>query len=182
MIRTALLLALATLLLPAADRPINGGPNNTRYTALSQITPANVYRTSNQPGPTTPTTPLAELQTQSNPIVIDGILYATTPKLRVIALDARTAASSSPTIPPPATPFSAASAIAALKGVAGGGIGREPSSPACRPRRRGGLGGGGRVEDAVDDDGVGSRHSEFLKASCGRRRSRRLRGAKRWRA
>ena len=27
---------------------------------------------------------------QSNPIVVDGIVYATTPKLRVIALDAAT--------------------------------------------------------------------------------------------
>ena len=27
---------------------------------------------------------------QPNPIVIDGVLYATTPKLRVIALDAAT--------------------------------------------------------------------------------------------
>ena len=27
---------------------------------------------------------------QSNPIVVDGVLYATTPKLRVIALDAAT--------------------------------------------------------------------------------------------
>ena len=26
---------------------------------------------------------------QSNPIVVDGVLYATTPKLRVIALDAK---------------------------------------------------------------------------------------------
>ena len=89
MIRTALLLALATLLLPAADWPINGGPNNTRYTALSQITPANVshleaawtYDAHDA---------FKNSEMQSNPIVIDGILYATTPKLRVIALDART--------------------------------------------------------------------------------------------
>ena len=39
----ALLLPLA---LCAADRewPVNGGPNNIRYTTLAQITPANVAR------------------------------------------------------------------------------------------------------------------------------------------
>jgi quinoprotein glucose dehydrogenase len=69
--------------------PVNGGPDNIRYTTLSQISPANV----------------AHLQLawsydahdafegsemQSNPIIADGVLYATTPKMRVVALDAAT--------------------------------------------------------------------------------------------
>ena len=36
---------------------------------------------------------------QANPIVIDGVLYATTPKLRVFALDAATGRSCGASIP-----------------------------------------------------------------------------------
>jgi quinoprotein glucose dehydrogenase len=74
----------------SADWPLYGGsPDNTRYSTLAQITPANVgqlqvawrYETHDEfPGS----------EMQSNPIVVDGVLYATTPKLRVIALDAAT--------------------------------------------------------------------------------------------
>jgi quinoprotein glucose dehydrogenase len=74
----------------SVDWPIYGGTtDNTRYSTLDQITPANVsqlkvawtYETRDEfPGS----------EMQSNPIVIDGVLYATTPKLRVIALDAAT--------------------------------------------------------------------------------------------
>lgn len=81
-------------LLPAQNRtvdwPVYGGnTDNTRYSALKQITPANVgrlqvawtYETHDEfPGS----------EMQANPIVLDGVLYATTPKLRVIALDAET--------------------------------------------------------------------------------------------
>ena len=72
----------------SVDWPVYGGTtDNTRYSTLAQITPANVaqlrvawtYETRDEfPGS----------EMQSNPIVIDGVLYATTPKLRVIALDA----------------------------------------------------------------------------------------------
>jgi quinoprotein glucose dehydrogenase len=89
---TAFLIAPA--LLPAqkktVDWPIYGGTtDNTRYSTLGQITPANVaqlkvawtYDTHDAfPGS----------EFQPNPIVIDGVLYATTPKLRVVALDAAT--------------------------------------------------------------------------------------------
>ena len=82
------------LALPAqarsVDWPIYGGTtDNTRYSTLDQITPANVrqlkvawtYETGDEfPGS----------EMQSNPIIVDGVLYATTPKLRVIALDAAT--------------------------------------------------------------------------------------------
>src|SRR3982751_5156433 len=88
----------ATLLTPAAahaqqksvDWPVYGGTtDNSRYSTLDQISPANVkqlqvawtYETHDEfPGS----------EMQSNPIIVDGVLYATTPKLRVIALDAAT--------------------------------------------------------------------------------------------
>lgn len=66
-----------------------GGSDNIRYSTLDQITPGNVgqlqvawtYETRDEfPGS----------EMQANPIVVDGMLYATTPKLRVIALDAAT--------------------------------------------------------------------------------------------
>ena len=82
------------LVLPAQaksiDWPLYGGTtDNTHYSTLDQITPANVnqlkvawtYETHDEfPGS----------EMQSNPVIIDGVLYATTPKLRVIALDAAT--------------------------------------------------------------------------------------------
>jgi quinoprotein glucose dehydrogenase len=90
---TAILLALLSVLygLYAADTewPVNGGPYNIRYTELSQITPANVGRLQvawtwdgNEA--------FKGSEMQSNPIVVDGMLFATTPRMHVIALDART--------------------------------------------------------------------------------------------
>jgi quinoprotein glucose dehydrogenase len=92
--RAAYLLVLLPALLHAqrrsVDWPVYGGStNNSRYSTLDQITPANVgrlevawtYETRDEfPGS----------EMQANPIVVDGVLYATTPKLRVIALDAET--------------------------------------------------------------------------------------------
>lgn len=66
-----------------------GGWDNIHYSALNQITRENVgqlkvaWRFS-----TGDAFPGSEMQ--CNPIVIDGVLYATTPKLRVIALDGAT--------------------------------------------------------------------------------------------
>ena len=69
--------------------PVNGGPGNARYSPLTQIDRRNV----------------AELEVawtydshdafegsemQSNPIVVDGLLYVTTPTMKVVALDAET--------------------------------------------------------------------------------------------
>ena len=83
------------LLLPAAaaatDWPFGGGPQQTRYSPLAQITPANVsglkvawtYDTGDAfPG--------SEMQCQ--PVVAHGIVYAASPRLRVFALDAATGA------------------------------------------------------------------------------------------
>ena len=66
-----------------------GGPDHTHYSTIDQITPANVSRL--QVAWTYATHdefPGSEMQ--ANPIVVDGVLYATTPKLRVFALDAAT--------------------------------------------------------------------------------------------
>ena len=92
-IRAAILLCVPALLgaqSRSADWPVYGGTSdNTRYSTLSQITPQNVgnlrvawtYATKDEfPGS----------EMQANPIVVDGVLYATTPKLRVFALDAAT--------------------------------------------------------------------------------------------
>lgn len=66
-----------------------GGPHHTHYSALDQITRSNVdrlevawtYRTGDE-GPTI----------ETNPIVVDGTMYVTSPALTVIALDAATGA------------------------------------------------------------------------------------------
>ena len=73
-----------------ADWPVyHGNDDHTHYSTLSQISPANVkqlkvawtFDTGDA---------FAGSEMQANPIVIDGVLYATTPKLQVIALDAAT--------------------------------------------------------------------------------------------
>jgi quinoprotein glucose dehydrogenase len=66
-----------------------GGPENIRYSKLSRINRENVknltvawtFDTGDD---------FKNSEMQCNPIVVDGILYATTPKLRLIALDAAT--------------------------------------------------------------------------------------------
>ncbi len=86
-----LLFAAATLV-PAQnyrDWRVVGGANNIHYSALDQINRSNVQRLkiawqfdSHDE--------FEGSEMQCNPIVIDGVLYATTPRLRVIALDAGT--------------------------------------------------------------------------------------------
>jgi quinoprotein glucose dehydrogenase len=72
------------------DWPVYGGTtDNTHYSTLAQITPANVAKL--QVAWTYDTRDAWKgSEMQSNPIVIDGILYATSPKVRVFALDAAT--------------------------------------------------------------------------------------------
>jgi quinoprotein glucose dehydrogenase len=91
-------IAFAMLLLPAllraqgrsVDWPVySGNDEHTHYSTLGQVTPQNVtqlrvvwtYDTHDE---------FKGSEMQSNPIVIDGVLYATSPKLRVLALDAAT--------------------------------------------------------------------------------------------
>ncbi|HEY7395448.1 MAG TPA: PQQ-binding-like beta-propeller repeat protein, partial [Gemmatimonadaceae bacterium] len=92
-LRVALLLVCTASVAHAqakVDWPVYGGnTDNTHYSTLSQITPANVaklkvawtYETRDE---------FKGSEMQSNPIVVDGVLYATSPKLRVFALDAAT--------------------------------------------------------------------------------------------
>ena len=64
-----------------------GGPDRIRYSALAQINRDNVRQL--QAAWTFDTGDAFEgSEMQCNPIIVDGVLYATTPKLRVIALDA----------------------------------------------------------------------------------------------
>ena len=66
-----------------------GGPESIRYSALDQIHRGNVHRLQVAwTHDTRDAFPGSEMQ--CNPIVAQGLLYATTPKLRVIALDAAT--------------------------------------------------------------------------------------------
>lgn len=68
-------------------RVAGGDPGNTRFSSLDQINVSNVaqlqvawvYQTGDGPG-----------EIQATPIVVDGVLYTTTPALKVVALDAAT--------------------------------------------------------------------------------------------
>lgn len=72
------------------DWPVYGGSDDHgHFTTLSQISPANVRRLkvawTYETGDA-----FKGSEMQANPIVVDGVLYATTPKLQVFALDAAT--------------------------------------------------------------------------------------------
>jgi quinoprotein glucose dehydrogenase len=86
------LLIVAVNALAQADWPVYGGnAQSTRYSTLTQINRQNVaklkvawtYDTQDA---------FANSEMQCNPIAVNGVLYATTPKLRTIALDAATGA------------------------------------------------------------------------------------------
>jgi quinoprotein glucose dehydrogenase len=87
-VRIFFLLALTA---SAADVewPVNGGPDNIRYSALTQINASNVSRLQ-VAWSYDAHDAFKDSEMQSNPIIVDGILYATTPKLRVVALNAET--------------------------------------------------------------------------------------------
>ena len=87
-----LLTLVASLSAAGPDWPhYGGGPDQTRYSPLTQITPANVgslkvawtYDTGDA---------FKGSEMQCQPVVAHGVLYATSPKLRVFALDAATGA------------------------------------------------------------------------------------------
>src|SRR5690242_470254 len=90
--RKLILVLGAAASLTAADpdwRVYGGGPENIRYSPLAQIHRGNIrnlqvawsFDTSDA---------FSGSEMQCNPLVIAGVLYATTPKLRVLALDAAT--------------------------------------------------------------------------------------------
>jgi quinoprotein glucose dehydrogenase len=69
--------------------PVNGGPLNIRYTTLSQISPANVGKL--QVAWTYDAhDAFKDSEMQSNAIIVGRLLYAATPKMRVVALNAET--------------------------------------------------------------------------------------------
>jgi len=84
----ALPLAATTAAAQNADWPVyHGNDDHTHYSRLSQISPANVKQLKVAwTFDTGDAFPGSEMQ--ANPIVIDGVMYATTPKLQVFALDA----------------------------------------------------------------------------------------------
>ena len=71
------------------DWPVNGGAYNIRYSSLTQINQENVKRLevawTYDSGDA-----FKGSEMQSNPIVVGGLLYATTPTMRVVALNAVT--------------------------------------------------------------------------------------------
>jgi quinoprotein glucose dehydrogenase len=86
----ALLAACARSSPPADDWPITGrDPGNSRFSPLDQINTSNVarlrvawvYHTGDLP-------PDGHAEIQATPIVVDGVLYTTTPALAVVALRA----------------------------------------------------------------------------------------------
>ena len=84
------LVAIAWLRAAAdADWPVNGGVGNIRYSPLAQINRGTVGRL--QVAWTYDSHDAFKgSEMQSNPIVVDGVLYATTPTLKVVAVDAAT--------------------------------------------------------------------------------------------
>lgn len=67
----------------------HGGPENLHYSTLGQITPANVAKL--KVAWTLDTGDAFEgSEIQCNPLVLNGVIYATSPKLRVMAIDGAT--------------------------------------------------------------------------------------------
>lgn len=76
---------------PNVDWAINGGDGNIRYSPLTQINKTNVA--SLQVAWTYDShDAFKDSEMQSNPIVVDGVLYATTPTMKVVAVNAETGA------------------------------------------------------------------------------------------
>jgi quinoprotein glucose dehydrogenase len=66
-----------------------GGPDHIRYSRLAQITPANVAQL-REAWRFDSGDEFTGSEMQCNPVVVNGVLFATTPKLHTVALDART--------------------------------------------------------------------------------------------
>ena len=69
--------------------PINGGVDNIRYSPLTQINRYNVA-TLQVAWTYDSHDAFKASEMQSNPVVVDGVLYATTPTLKVVAVNAQT--------------------------------------------------------------------------------------------
>ncbi len=86
----ALLISFAFGAFAQSDCPVYAGNSaGTRYSTLAQINRQNAAKLQVAWTYDTGDT-FANSEMQCNPIVVDGVMYATTPKLRLIALDAAT--------------------------------------------------------------------------------------------
>ncbi len=72
-----------------ADWPLNGGVGNARYSPLTQVSKENV-RQLQVAWTYTSGDHFTASEMQSNPVVVDGVLYATTPTMQVVAVNAAT--------------------------------------------------------------------------------------------
>ena len=92
-------LGILSLLTAHAGQPTNaeeshawpaygGGPENTHYSTLAQINRENVSTAGGRTFDTGDSYPGSEME--CNPIIVGGVLYATSPKNNVVALDAAT--------------------------------------------------------------------------------------------
>src|SRR5215212_9773133 len=87
-----LLLTLSLAALATPDWPhYAGGPEQNRYSSLTTITPANV-RSLRVAWTYDSRDAFEGSEMQCQPVVAHGVLYATSPKLRVFALNAATGA------------------------------------------------------------------------------------------
>ena len=83
----ALVSALVSARAGQTDWPVNGGPGNIRYSRLTQVTRENVGRL--QVAWTYDShDAFTGSEMQSNPVIVDGVLYATTPTMKVVAINA----------------------------------------------------------------------------------------------
>src|SRR5256885_2821702 len=90
--KTVVFLSLALFAVTASaaeDWPVVNGPGATHYSTLKQINRKNVAKLE-RAWQFDSGDEFEGSEIECNPIVLDGVLYATTPKLRVIALDAAT--------------------------------------------------------------------------------------------
>src|SRR5919197_4932146 len=88
--RVSILLAAVIAATGSGDWPqYGGGPEQTRYSPLTQITPANV-RTLRVAWTYDTHDAFTGSEMQCQPVVAHGVLYATSPRLRVFALNAAT--------------------------------------------------------------------------------------------
>lgn len=69
--------------------PINGGTGNIRYSPLTQIYRTNV-RSLQVAWTYDSHDAFKDSEMQSNPIIVDGVLFATTPTMKVVAVNAET--------------------------------------------------------------------------------------------
>jgi quinoprotein glucose dehydrogenase len=81
------LFALSAAWAGDGEWPVNGGPYNIRYSPLTQVNRNNVTKLK-MAWVYDSHDAFQGSEMQSNPIIVDGVLYATTPKMRVVALDA----------------------------------------------------------------------------------------------